>query len=573
MCYGGRAMISLRKTFYFKTISIVLIALFLFQADVLYSLSQGEKLDEQFKNAKEDYIGKNFDPAAVRLERLAAAYENVKSRTSEIERKHGEALLLLGACQENLNKDEKIIIGTYNRAKDKLGNEYAFSDLDLGKLQIYKKVFPKKAVETIGSGKIEIETPQRVKKKKFPWLLVAGSAVVVIALIFFLGKKKSQKKLTIILGEGVSGNPFSGTYTHNKNAIVDYSYNAQNGYTSLIVRLDGIVVSNSGTIKMDKDHTLEVSASKQYTLTVNRGTGVTGSPDTGPYYYKDGDSAYYNYSLQTGYKNLVVKLDGIDVSASGQITMNTNHSLTSSATATSVNVKITNPKSGDVLSGTVNIQATASGDNSIREVIFYADDSSIGNDAASPYICAWDTTKCSNGAHKIKAVAYDIQGKNSTTEISVSLNNKVGTITGVTIKFLIVLAAANLQTTQQIQVDGVTKINKTFDFDVHYSDKEGDAKTFNERIYNLTRPLGAMQITQIADLSYSKIFPTEEIYVWPTKYEIVHINHTWTGGIDPGEPVISPNSFSLNVAPWNNDIWLTQQTITVNISAPSPDYR
>jgi tetratricopeptide (TPR) repeat protein len=64
-----------------------------------------------------------------------------------------------------------------------------------------------------------------------------------------------------------------------------------------------------------------------YTLTVTKGTGVEGTPESGIYTYSKGSAINYNYVLQSGYKDLVVKLDGATVPANGSITMNSNHSL------------------------------------------------------------------------------------------------------------------------------------------------------------------------------------------------------------------------------------------------------
>jgi hypothetical protein len=69
----------------------------------------------------------------------------------------------------------------------------------------------------------------------------------------------------------------------------------------------------------------------KYTLTVSVGEGVTGNPASGTTDYPDGESVSYSYSLNSGYTNLAVTLDGQQVSASGTITMNSNHTLNASA--------------------------------------------------------------------------------------------------------------------------------------------------------------------------------------------------------------------------------------------------
>jgi len=75
----------------------------------------------------------------------------------------------------------------------------------------------------------------------------------------------------------------------------------------------------------------KTSEDVQYTLAVTVGSGITGTPATGSYSYADGDVVNYSYSLQAGYENLEVKLDGIVVGNSGVITMNMGHTLTVTA--------------------------------------------------------------------------------------------------------------------------------------------------------------------------------------------------------------------------------------------------
>ncbi len=71
----------------------------------------------------------------------------------------------------------------------------------------------------------------------------------------------------------------------------------------------------------------------KFTLTVGVGEGVAGSPATGTNDYPDGTSISYSYSLESGYTNLLVRVDTFEASASGTIIMNKNHSLYADATA------------------------------------------------------------------------------------------------------------------------------------------------------------------------------------------------------------------------------------------------
>ena len=73
----------------------------------------------------------------------------------------------------------------------------------------------------------------------------------------------------------------------------------------------------------------------QYSLTVSISTGVDGSPTNGTFTYPENNVVNYNYSLQSGYANLQVNLDGANVNTSGSITMNSDHTLDATADVSS----------------------------------------------------------------------------------------------------------------------------------------------------------------------------------------------------------------------------------------------
>ena len=67
----------------------------------------------------------------------------------------------------------------------------------------------------------------------------------------------------------------------------------------------------------------------KYELTVNLGAGTTGTPATAK--YKKGEVVPYSFSAQTGYADLQVMLDGAEVAAEGNVTMDKDHTITTSA--------------------------------------------------------------------------------------------------------------------------------------------------------------------------------------------------------------------------------------------------
>jgi hypothetical protein len=73
--------------------------------------------------------------------------------------------------------------------------------------------------------------------------------------------------------------------------------------------------------------TCKTTEDTQYNLTVNLDDGVKGTPEEGIYTYEPGDVVQYSYELVDSYSNLVVKLDGQEIDASGSITISKNHTL------------------------------------------------------------------------------------------------------------------------------------------------------------------------------------------------------------------------------------------------------
>ncbi len=182
-----------------------------------------------------------------------------------------------------------------------------------------------------GPSFIEEESTEPVikKAKKFPWLFIGLGVVVIGVAVYFLVIKKPKYTLTVTLGTGCTGTP-AATAKFKKGESVPYNYSPQAGYGNLQVKLDGVAVAASGTVAMDKAHTLEVSASKEFTLTVHLGTGTTGTPSATAK-YKEGQIVNYSYAAQAGYSNPQVKLDGAAVGTSGNIIMDKDKALTVTA--------------------------------------------------------------------------------------------------------------------------------------------------------------------------------------------------------------------------------------------------
>lgn len=62
--------------------------------------------------------------------------------------------------------------------------------------------------------------------------------------------------LTVVVSDGVTGNPAPGTYTYDVGETVSYSYAPKPGYSKARVTLDGNEINSSGTFNMSVNRTL-----------------------------------------------------------------------------------------------------------------------------------------------------------------------------------------------------------------------------------------------------------------------------------------------------------------------------
>lgn len=88
-------------------------------------------------------------------------------------------------------------------------------------------------------------------------------------------------------------------------------------------------------------------------------------------------------------------------------------------------VSITSPASGDTVSDTITVTATASDNRGVAGVQFRLDGINSGaEDTTAPYSISWDTTTSANGSHTITAVARDAAGNRTTSDpVTVTVSN------------------------------------------------------------------------------------------------------------------------------------------------------
>lgn len=88
-------------------------------------------------------------------------------------------------------------------------------------------------------------------------------------------------------------------------------------------------------------------------------------------------------------------------------------------------VELTSPRNGALVSGTVELSANASDDYGLARVEFLVDGTVVASDNEGPFSAAWNSTKASNGAHRISARAVDRAGNIAASGVtSVTVNNQ-----------------------------------------------------------------------------------------------------------------------------------------------------
>jgi len=87
-------------------------------------------------------------------------------------------------------------------------------------------------------------------------------------------------------------------------------------------------------------------------------------------------------------------------------------------------VSFKKPTSGATLSGSItqNANCEVTGSN-IDRVKFFLDSTALNTEENGPWQCDIDTTKFTNGSHKLRAAAYDTAGASKTAEITINISN------------------------------------------------------------------------------------------------------------------------------------------------------
>lgn len=227
-----------------KWMALTVIIAFLLPAEFHLLAQSNDEIQSQFQRAADSYKKGQKVNALKRLEGIVGI---IIEKNMDLKDILGKAYLLMGAIYEK-DAVNDLAIANYKRAVEEY-NTTLIPGIDFNDLPLYKKYVQPKVIEKQG-----------IKKKKFPWFWVTAGAVLLGVTIYLLIKKSKKYTLAVTMSNGVEGIPAVGTHSYRKGETVPYSFTAQNGFGNLTVLLDGTPTSSSGSINMNKNHTLSVSA-------------------------------------------------------------------------------------------------------------------------------------------------------------------------------------------------------------------------------------------------------------------------------------------------------------------------
>ena len=132
-------------------------------------------------------------------------------------------------------------------------------------------------------------------------------------------------------------------------------------------------------------------------------------------------------------------------------------------------VTITSPTNGATVSGTINVQATASDNKGVSLVSLSVDGIVGASTNTSPYTIAWNSATVANGVHTLAVTARDAAGNSKAVSIQVSVNNvAIGDITKPTVSITSPANSAAVTGTVNVAVNatdntGVSSVNLSVD--------------------------------------------------------------------------------------------------------------
>lgn len=86
-------------------------------------------------------------------------------------------------------------------------------------------------------------------------------------------------------------------------------------------------------------------------------------------------------------------------------------------------VSISSPANSATVSGTIQVQGTATDNVGVTSIQFYVDGQLAASATTSPFSCSWNTTTAANASHSLTVKAYDAAGNVGSSSITVTVSN------------------------------------------------------------------------------------------------------------------------------------------------------
>jgi hypothetical protein len=182
---------------------------------------------------------------------------------------------------------------------------------------------------------------------------------------------------------------------------------------------DGVTVSGTVTVKATASDNIGVT---EVAFLVN-GTPV-GSDTTAPYEW-----SWDSKAVADGTATLTVKAvdDAGNIGTSASVSVTVDNVVIEPET-TAPEASITAPAAGATVSGSVTIEAIASDNVGVTEVVFFAEGTRLGADTTAPFEWTWDSRSLADGLVNLTVRATDAAGNATTSApVGVTVANSVTT--------------------------------------------------------------------------------------------------------------------------------------------------
>ena len=178
-----------------KWIASFVIAVFCLQMNLMSYPQREDDIVKQFQKAKNMFLSGEYLDSKKRIEMII---DIIDEKRVEMKTILGKCYLLLGAIFEREN-NLQLAEENYRKARE-IYETMFLEDVELMDLPIYQKIVKGEGLSlSAEAGKIEQVVVKR--KKKFPWLWVAGGVVVAVGVtVFLLLNKKKSHYDTDVLG-------------------------------------------------------------------------------------------------------------------------------------------------------------------------------------------------------------------------------------------------------------------------------------------------------------------------------------------------------------------------------------